>query len=125
MDVMAGQLPLVLRTGRDAESVYSVDQADLDEVDGLEGTIGLLGENQRDILQRAFAVAEVALAKIGKYEPGAYGDGRYQQHTAHEKQSDRAETCAIAARRGTCNGHGSPRLGLGARPRTTAALQRR
>src|SRR5229473_1330229 len=120
MDVMAGQLPLVLRTGRDAESVYSVDQADLDEVDGLEGTIRLLGKNQRDILQRAFAVAESALAKIGEYEPGACGHSRYQQHTAQEEQSDGAETSAIADRQGTCNGHGSPPLELGARARNTA-----
>src|SRR5437660_1726731 len=122
MDVAAGHLPLVLRTGRNAESVHSHDQAGLDEVEGLEGTIRLLGENQRDILQRAFAVAESALAKIGEYESGAYGHSRYQQHTAHEERSDGAETSAIAARQGICNSHGSPRLELGARARNTAAL---
>src|SRR5262249_22425940 len=125
MDVTAGHLPFVRRGGRDTESLHSLEQAGLDEVDGLQGTIRLLGDNQRDILQRAFVFAERTLAKIGQYEPGACGHGRYQQHTAQEEQSDGAETPAIAAGQATCNEHGSRPLELGARAGNTAALQTR
>jgi hypothetical protein len=47
---MTGHLPLVVLTGSNAESLHPLDQAGLDKVESLEGTIRLLGENQGDVL---------------------------------------------------------------------------
>ncbi len=50
MDVMPRHLPFVVFTGSDAKSLHPLDQAGLDKVDSLKGTVRLLGKNQRDIL---------------------------------------------------------------------------
>ena len=50
MDVMTRHQPFVVFAGNDAESLHPLDQAGLDKLDRLEGTIGLLGEDQHDVL---------------------------------------------------------------------------
>ena len=54
MDVMTRHQPFVVFGRRNAERIHSLDQAALHELDRLEGAIGLIGEDQRGVLQLAF-----------------------------------------------------------------------
>ena len=62
--VIVGQLPFKIVRRRDAEILHPLDQDFMDKVDRLEAAVDLLGQHQRQALERLLFFGEIAVAQI-------------------------------------------------------------
>jgi len=88
---MAGHLPFEVFGGIDAAELQLLDEGILDEADGLERAVGMLGKDPNEALQLSPFVSQRGVAEVRKNAVSAEGDAAGEQNSAQQQEPDGAQ----------------------------------